>query len=416
MISMRATPGAAGVMGAVILLAGCAGLDQANGVSDASNSSALLADVDPIQLTVSSIFPETQVSGQLLRDWMEQVTEMSEGKVTFDFYGDATLHPATEALSALKSGLTQVTFVSTGYWPDQLPVAHWDDLVIQAATADLGFPNVNVAGPPAALAHYLEDSPVSEEFAKHNFVPLLPLFSGPSVLTCSSPFDSADDLSGRTVRVGNQVAQGENESLGMTGVFLPPNDQYEALQRGVIDCAVNAPTTVLAQDLLAVAPYATFEGSAVPSSGSMFAIAKNVWDDLPREVQTMMGEARNVALVNLMKNQLNVYADFVDAIEATGGALADPTTIDNEIRGWHASQPDLATAPPDGIHEADARAHIAMVRDIVDDWKSIITAELSVRPSSGGDVDTLIESWRAGADILDEDAYLAKINEYTSRY
>ena len=84
----------------------------------------------------------------------------------------------------------------------------------------------------------------AEDFAKHNMVPLLPMTSGPAVLHGAEPFDSPEDLSVRQVRVPNDVSQREKEALGMTGVFLTPNEQYEALRRGVIDCGVNASTTV----------------------------------------------------------------------------------------------------------------------------------------------------------------------------
>lgn len=164
----------------------------------------------------------------------------------FDYYESGTLHPAPEALSALSSGLTDVTFVSNGYFPDQLPVSNWDDVVVQHSINDFGYPNTNIAGIGQQVVHYEGESAALNEMAQAGFVPLLPMLSGLAAVSCSKEFKSPDELEGRQVRVANAIAKGENEALGMVGVFMPPTEQYEALQRGVVDRAVNAATTVLA--------------------------------------------------------------------------------------------------------------------------------------------------------------------------
>ncbi|HWJ98831.1 MAG TPA: TRAP transporter substrate-binding protein DctP, partial [Acidimicrobiales bacterium] len=366
-----------GTISAALLMAGCSSSAAPAGGNAAAGG---LADMEPIKLTVSNIHAETSTAGMFLNDWMEAVKEGSGGKVTFDYYGGGTLHPATEALSAIESGLTQVTFVSTGYWPDQLPVAQWDDKVFQEAVRKFGYPGVNTAGIPAQLAHYGEGSAVAEEFAKHKMIPLLPMTSGPAVLTCAEPFDSPEDLNGRQVRVPNDVSKGENEALGMTGVFLPPNEQYEALQRGVIDCAVNAPTTVLGGGLLEVAKYSAFTENA-PSSGSMFVIAKDTWDAFPEPVKELMTKARNEALVKFTQNTLDVYAKYISETEAAGGEIVATEAMDEKLRAWHDAQPDLKANAPSGV--ADASAAVERVDGMVKDWVSFTSDELGATSATG---------------------------------
>ena len=396
-----------GTISAALLMAGCSSSAAPAGGNAAAGG---LAAMEPIKLTVSNIQPETSTSSLFLSDWMKAVEEGSGGKIAFDYYGGGTLHPATEALSAMESGLTQVTFVSTGYWPDQLPVAQWDDKVFQEAVRKFGYPGVNTTGIPAQLAHYEEGSAVAEEFAKHNMVPLLPMTSGPAVLHCAEPFDSPEDLKGRQVRVANDVAQGENEALGMTGVFLAPNEQYEALQRGVIDCAVNATTTVLGGGLLEVAKYSAFTENA-PSSGAMYVIAKDTWDSFPEPVKELMAKARNEALVKFTQNTLDVYQEYVTAVEAAGGEIVATDTLDEKLRAWHDAQPDLKTNAPAGV--ADAAAAIGRVDGMVKDWATFTTDELGVTSASGVGLDEQLAIYRKGRDILDWDKYLSFLNEYT---
>jgi len=396
-----------GTVSAALLMAGCSSSAAPAGANAGAGG---IADMEPIELIVSNIHAETSTAGMLLNDWMEAVKEGSGGKVTFDYYGGGTLHPATEAISAIESGLTQVTFVSTGYWPDQLPVAQWDDKVFQEAVRKFGYPAVNTAGIPAQLAHYGEGSAVAEEFAKHKMIPLLPMTSGPAVLHCAEPFDSPEDLKGRQVRVPNDVSKGENEALGMTGVFIPPNEQYEALQRGVIDCAVNAPTTVLGGGLLEVAKYSAFTENA-PSSGSMFVIAKDTWESFPQPVKELMTKAGNEALVKFTQNTLDVYAKYITETEAAGGEIVATDALDEKLRAWHDAQPDLKTNAPSGV--ADAAAAVGRVDGMVKDWVAFTADELGVESANGLGLDEQLAIYRKGRDILDWDKYQSFLNEYT---
>lgn len=373
-----------GALGAVALLAGCAGSG-----ADAAGSSA----IEPVELTVSSIFPAGSTASILLDEWMNAVTEASDGAVTFDFYGDGTLHPAPEALSALTSDLTDITFVSNGFFPDQLPISNWDDVVVQSALSSFGYPNMNVAGLAQQVIHYSDDNVALPEMEAAGFKPLLPMLSGPAALTCSQPFEAPADLAGRQVRVPNAVSQAENEALGMVGVFTPPNEQYEALQRGVIDCAVNAPTTVLSAGLLEVSPYVAFTNNA-PSSGSNWVISTSTWDSLAPEVQEIFLDTRYEAFTNFAKNTLDQYAEIVTEAEAAGGEIVDASKLNPLIEKYWAQRPDVATTAPSGV---DADAAVAQTERVATAWWDFSVEELKV-PAENDDI---LEVLNRGSDIID---------------
>ncbi|WP_167042247.1 hypothetical protein [Salinibacterium sp. ZJ454] len=401
----RTLPAAIGALGVVALLAGCAG-----GTSPATSGTASTEDfdwstVEPVELTVSSIFAPGATSTNLIEDWMDAVTESTEGAVTFDYYPTATLHPAPEALSALSSDLTDVTFVSNGFFPEQLPVSNWDDLVVQHAVNDFGYPNTNIAGIAQQVVHYEGESAALEEMAEVGFIPLLPMISGPAALTCSTEFDSEKDLDGRQVRVANAVAQGENEALGMVGVFTPPNEQYEALQRGVIDCAVNAVTTVLSGSLLEVSPWVSFLNTA-PSSGANWVISTGAWDSLIPEVQTAMRDARYAALERFAVDTLDTYRDIVAAAEEAGGGIVDPADLNPAVNDWWADQPDPATVAPDSV--SDPKAEIKRTNAIADAWWDFSVDTLKVEV----DHDDILEGLGLGSGAVgDWDAWTEALTE-----
>ncbi|MFI5623394.1 TRAP transporter substrate-binding protein DctP [Nocardioides sp. NPDC051685] len=392
-------------LSAIAVLTACQG-------GAARNTGASIDGMEPIELTFSDIQADASTAGRYRTMWMDRVTELTNRKVTFKLHGNGTLHPADEALSALQSGLTDATFISNGYFPDQLPISNWDDKVVQANTVELGYPAVNIAGIPAMVEHYDQGGAVAKETASQGFVPMLPMFSGPAVLHCSEAFSDPADLKGRQVRVANDVAKGENAALGMTGVFLDPTEQYEGLQRGVIDCAVNAATTVLGLGLLEVAPYSSFTENA-PTSGAYYAVSKEVWDSLPDDVRDAMIQARNEAVVEFLKNTLETYKQYAEAAEGAGHKLIDPAPLNEAIRAWRDSTQDVALAAPSNVSapEDEVKADAA----IVEEWKGFVENELGVPVGTPESFAKALEAFNAGSAVVEDwDKLLEKLNTETT--
>jgi TRAP-type C4-dicarboxylate transport system substrate-binding protein len=374
----------------LMTLAGCSGGGAINGGTDGEAASG---SFEPAELTVSSIFPPGSTASRLLDDWMTEVTEATDGAVTFDVYGDGTLHPAAEALSAMSSGLTDITFVNNGSFPEQLPVANWDDLAVQTELNELGYPNMNVAGLGQQALHYAEDNAARDEMVQAGFRPLVPMLSGPAALTCTEPFEAPDDLKGRQVRVPNAISQAENEALGMVGVFMAPNEQYEALQRGVVDCAVNAPTTVLSGGLLEVAPHVAFTNNA-PSSGANWVISTSTWDSLSPELQQVFTDAMPGPMTKFAQNTLDEYRQIAEEAQNGDVEIVDAAQLNPLLAQYWADRPGLAGEAPDGV---DAEAAIAQTKRVADAWRDFSTNELKVPHDSDNIIDVLSQ----GHEIID---------------
>lgn len=65
---------------------------------------------------------------------------------------------------------------------------------------------------------------------------------GPQMMFCNGDIDGVDDLKGKKVRVFTPSMSRLVEGLGATPVTLQFSEVYLALQRGVADCGVTAPT------------------------------------------------------------------------------------------------------------------------------------------------------------------------------
>lgn len=383
--------------GGVLLLTGCAQGGGAAVTTPNQGESAGGVDwstVEPVELTVSSQYTPGMNAHDLMTEWASAVTEVSEGRITFNIHEAGVLSGAREELSAMSSGLADIVPLSSSYHPDQLPVSNWVDRVVQDATIDFGYPNTNIAGSAQFATHNSTSEDMLTEMAGNGFMPLLTIFTGPSVLTCTEPFESPADLAGRQVRVGNAVQQGEYESLGMKGVFLPVLEQYEALQRGVVDCAVNG--VLFVEDLLEVAPHASIPNTAV--SPFYWAISTDAWSKFSPEVQKVLMDLRLEPLANYSKAALGDYAKIPDGAKAAGGELVDPSELNGPIAKWWADQPPLEQRAPSAVK--DPAAVIAQINENATWWLDYTTTELDV--PAGGD---LLDVLRRGDDVVDWSAW-----------
>ena len=399
--------GAAGVL----LLSSCASGPTEQGGEDEGDFS--WSDVEPVELTWSTPHAEGAAWSIMGQKWRDTVTERTEGKVTFDYYGAATLHPATEALSALESGLTDMTLLAYAYFPDQLPVSTWENEVAQGAARSFGFPNQNIAGMGLHIENVSNngvdtDRLLREEQVGMGFIPMLPMFGGPTALVCSEPFETAADLAGRSVRVSSALSQAEYEALGMVGTFIPVNEQYEALQRGVIDCASNAPASIVSLGLLEVAPWLTLPQTA-PGGPADEVISVAAWEDLIPEVREVMLDARTEAHAEFSKLTLDVYAQLVDETEKAGGGIVDPATLNRVIDQYWEDRPSPAETAPSAV--TDPEAEVARITALAEDWRDITVDEIGVPEGR----DDLTKSLGVGADVLDEEGWAKFIDALDRR-
>lgn len=400
---------AGGAILAATLVAGCAaGETDSSAPTGGGNTASGDVDwstVEPVELTVSNPFPENTAT-LLLESWMDEVSAASEGTVTFDYYPNSTLHPLLEGLSAVQSGLTDVTYINGNQFADQLPISVWDATLLQLALADFGYPNLNVAGIGAQVVNYTdEDNVAREEMRSQGFMPILPMLSGPAALTCTEKFETPEDLAGRTVRITDAVAQGENEALGMTGVFLAPTEQYEALQRGVVDCAVNAATVVLSAGLLEVTPWVALTENA-PTTSAYWVFSTDKWDSLAPEVQQVLLETRYEPHAEFAQNTLTSYQSLPAAAEEAGGGVVSAEALDPLIREWWASQPGPVSSAPEGV--SDPQAVVDRTNSLADAWQSFTADELGV-PT---DTDDIVEVLELGPDVVEDwDAWAKAVAE-----
>lgn len=395
---------------ALLMVSGCSA--GADGGSSAASSDDALADLEPISLTMTDLDFETGISPIATKAWMDEVTEKTDGKVTFETFYGASLIPAAELVSGLSSGLADIGFITPALAPDQLPVSQWMSRVDEVTLPNT-YPEVVLSGIASSIPRVFSDGSVRAELDELNLVPLTSTqFTVPLAMLCTKPVTTPSQADGLSVRVGGQPWTDVATAMGMTPVSLPHSEVYEALQRGIVDCAMTIPSTLLASGIMEIGTDLSLVASGA-ISGPVIAFNKDSWDSLPPVVQQIMYDAVPLTYETYAKTSLDQYGELIAEAEERGIEVTDAPELDEKLDAY---RDDLAeTLPgtaPAGVE--DPAGFISEFESTVADTESFMSDDLGVTPVTG--FDELITAYSAGSENIDWSAYRAYIAELLEPY
>jgi TRAP-type C4-dicarboxylate transport system substrate-binding protein len=317
---------------AALGLSSCASDETASGASAGGEGvdfgatleeyQAAFADVDPITLNTQVPAPQGSPITKNYEDYFAAVEEWSDGKITFEVAWSNAVAPATETDDALADGRLDMGLVMAGYEPDKYPV--------YAALSDTSFmgngnPLEMIMTPHGYIPEIVWDNEqVQQEFEQAGLKLLTPSFTGGvNSILCGEQKTTLDELKGGQVRISGAAHAAEAKALGMSPVSLTFEEVYEALQRGVLDCAFAGITVVRLADLLSVAPHVVLSSEAdfaqVPST---LAMSTPAWESLPLVAQQLLFDRLDVFVQSNMDSLVGLFRDVLGEVDGKGGSIA----------------------------------------------------------------------------------------------
>jgi TRAP-type C4-dicarboxylate transport system substrate-binding protein len=371
-----------------------------------------LEDMEPIVLRVSDQNPETASNVVALEKWMDYVREETGGKVDFETYYSGTLHSASEGLTALESGLTDITLFFAGYFRDELPIANWSTTSFSGAAGDL-FPLAGLANGIAQSTLYEESEDLRAELAQYNAVPLAMFGQHENAMLCTEPVDSLESARGKLVTNEGEPWTAEVQALGMTNESVAYAEIYEALQRGVIDCVLTSPSVMMSLGLWEVAKYYVPTKFA-PSFGAGWAFNKETWDSLPLEVRQIMHDGKAIISAGFVETATERFAVWADDAPGMGVEFVNPAT--EMIDTLDALRADTIarvgeTAPSTAT---DPQRDLDIFVGAMEVWQARLSEELGIESAATTDQNRT-ELYLSTRDI-DWAAYRALFQEALSEY
>lgn len=258
----------------------------------AAAPAAKAEDYPAMSFNMAHFLPQTYGGAEWEQWWADELRKRSNGAIDVTIFWAGSLGGAMEILDLVGSGAVPLGVSAQGYFLSDLPVAGTaGNLMMRTHT-----------GPADSLdtwRKFREDPEVQKELAEAGVVELTGQAANPYKLTCTKPVRTVDDIKGLRVRVPGSYMPEWWASLGAAPVSVPLAEQYEALQKGTIDCAYSPLDQIFSTKLDEVAKYAIDLSTGSHLTWNIF-MNKDVWNGLPAPVQALMTEVSDDMMAELV--------------------------------------------------------------------------------------------------------------------
>lgn len=266
---------------------------------------------DKIVLKVADTLPTTHyMSIQGAKFFMSRATELTQGRVQFEYYPSEQLGKGRDMLKLATSGVADITYVAPGYVSEKFPLAGVAELP--------GYFNSSCQGTKGFYALAAHGGILDkQEYRPNGVIALMAWNLGPYQLnTHSVKLHALSDFKGLKMRGAGGTWDIILRTLGANPVNFPAPEMREALERGTIDGTVGPAISLKPYDLLSVIHYMTRDAS-FGSFASTFSMNLRKFRSLPPDIQTALDQAGREATQHLCAYvDANEQAAFEDAEKA----------------------------------------------------------------------------------------------------
>lgn len=344
----------------LVLATSLAMVSCSGGPAAVNGSTANLGSMEPITLKVAETNAQGSAQGMALQSFADSVQEQTDGKVKFEIYWGGSLVAFAESLDAASSGLADITAFGGPNTPEKTPGLAWlSGLgVVQGDAWPLDY----LTAQAATMNTALHNEQLEREFTANNVKGLWLGASPKAEMYCTSPVSTLEEAKGKRVRTYAPMWASAMEELGMVSVSMPIGEVYEALQRGVIDCATTPSgfASIPKFGAAEVAPYMT-PLHLMGFVGNGYVINEDVWNGLPSDVQTIFNEASAVWAATMATTFVDQYSKTVQTPPAEI-TYVDARALNKVLDKYNAVLVDgFADSAPDSVTNPQA---------IVDQFKS----------------------------------------------
>ncbi len=188
------------------------------------------------RLTMSSWVPPTHfVVKDILQPWAEEVSKVTQGRVTVDLLPKPVGAPAQHWELARK-GIADITWGNFTYEPERFK---------QVWFAELPMMGSNCEASSVAFWRTYNKYLASNDAFKGVVMLGVGMLGGGQINHPGKNIVTLDDLKGQKVRMGGPIQKRLLEELGAVPVAAPATKAYELLQGGVIDASLHGLESVV---------------------------------------------------------------------------------------------------------------------------------------------------------------------------
>ena len=264
-------------------------------------------------LRAQTHFAENTVSGQNAKRFVENVKEMSAGRLVIEMTYASGLVPSAETFSAAAEGILDIDFTGGAYQTGKNPAFQFVGDVMGGYDHPLQFVSWLKVGGGQQIAEELYN-----QYGMHLIGWWPP---GAESLTSTKPLRGFDDLKDWKFRSPPGLETEIFAQLGASPIVMDFTEVFTALQSGVIDGA-DASTLAVNKGLgiLDIGKHATYPGfHSMPADH--LAINLDKWNELPSDLQKIMEVAMDALTLN------NLIDQSVESERARGALSTEGVTF-----------------------------------------------------------------------------------------
>jgi TRAP-type C4-dicarboxylate transport system substrate-binding protein len=208
----------------------------------------LASQVGAVQLKVATLAPDGSSWVEAIREGAAEISERTEGRVTFRFYPGGTMGKESAVLRKIRIG--------------QLHGG-----VFTAGTLAEVYPDFQIYTLPVAFSNYDEvdhvrtrlDQMLNSSLEQHGFVSFGIIEGGFAYIMSTKPITDFDSLSGNKAWIpeDDEIGKAILDAAGMAPIPLPLADVLTGLQTGLIDAVAGPPVGAVALQWFTKVKYLT---------------------------------------------------------------------------------------------------------------------------------------------------------------
>jgi TRAP-type C4-dicarboxylate transport system substrate-binding protein len=257
-----------------------------------------------------------------LQPWADQVSSDSAGTLQVKVYTGGVLATAQQTLDRVLNGVVEVGYSSLGLYGKQFQGSSVVELPGLVASGAQG---------SVPLWNLYESGLLAEEY---KLVKPVALFTfTPAFLQFKKPVKTLEDIKGLKISVANPMGADVIQRLGGAPITMSTIDNYQALQRGVVDGALVPYTGFTQFKLQEVVNYHVEQ--PLGASGGFVFMNKPAYEKLPAAARAAVDKHSGRSFAALMGRALDKTAalqhDEVAKLSSHTMAHLDPA----EVKRWN---------------------------------------------------------------------------------
>lgn len=327
----------------VLSLAACGGGDETpadtNDGDAAQSTSGVnaygydLTGAEPLEIVMTSALNNTHCCyAGFYEPFMDRVTELSDGLITWETYLSGELVDGGKEYDALRDGVADVAMPLTPiYDTSRFPAGDVPQLPIKISTAEIcSNAYVDLLNSDEIIADgktfnelYFEDNGV--HFIAHNNPP------GNAISTTTKDITTMTDWSGLIIRTSSRPQQFLADELGITPLNVTAYDLYDTLSRGTADGGFHQIPDWASYGLDELYKYA-IEGLSFGHFTAGMGWSKDFWDSMPEVYQQIITDAA-AELLPAGCEYWDAKTEEVKAtVEGNGGKFVQYTDLPQDLQ------------------------------------------------------------------------------------